>query len=186
MVCEDSWDDAPIPSLRPVAVSMASSLQSSFIREDSHHPGPPRPVPGGSCSHLLALLLFILIIRIADASVLQPVIEHQPFLWELHGQLCQPGGKSGCEAQYFVWPLVPKHPAFSARIPLTFSIVILTLSQLLKLTRLELSPVAPTLQIREKTNQGSISSGMRLSFSGGIFLRPWGQRGQHQAKQEQY
>lgn len=38
--------------------------------------------------------------------------------------------------------------------------------------RLTLSPVAPTLQIREKMNQGSISSGMRLSFSEGIFLRP--------------
>lgn len=48
--------------------------------------------------------------------------------------------------------------------------------------RLTLSPVAPTLQIREKMNQGSISSGMRLSFSEGIFLRPWGQRRQHQAK----
>lgn len=84
-----------------------------------------------------------------------------------------------------MWLLVPEHPAFSTRIPLTFSTIILTLSQVLKLTRLALSPVAPTLQIREKINQGSISSGMRLSFSGGIFLRPWGQRGQHQAKQEQ-
>ena len=60
--------------------------------------------------------------------------------------------------------------------PLTFSVFILILSQWLKLMRLALSPVAPTLQIREKMNQGSISSGMRLSFSGGIFLRPWGQR----------
>lgn len=60
--------------------------------------------------------------------------------------------------------------------PLTFSVFILILSQWLKLMRLALSPVAPTLQIREKMNQGSISSGMRLSFLGGIFLRPWGQR----------
>lgn len=66
--------------------------------------------------------------------------------------------------------------------PLTFSIFILILSQWLKLRRLALSPVAPTLQIKEKMNQGSISSGMRLSFSGGIFLRPWGQWGQHQAQ----
>lgn len=55
---------------------------------------------------------------------------------------------------------------------LTFSIIILILSQWLKLLRLALSPVAPTLQIREKMNHGSMSSGMRLSFSGGIFLRP--------------
>lgn len=61
--------------------------------------------------------------------------------------------------------------------PLTFCVFILILSQWLKLMRLAVSPVAPTLQIREKMNQGSISSGMRLSFSGGIFLRPWGQRG---------
>lgn len=58
----------------------------------------------------------------------------------------------------------------------------MVLSQWLKLMRLALSPVAPTLQIREKMNQGSISSRMRLSFSGGIFLRPWKQKGQHQAK----
>lgn len=50
--------------------------------------------------------------------------------------------------------------------------------------RLAVSPVAPTLQIREKMNQGSISSGMRLSFSGGIFLKPWGQKGEHRAKAE--
>lgn len=75
--------------------------------------------------------------------------------------------------------IVSEHPAFSTCIPLTFSVVILTLSQLLKLTRLVVSPVAPTLQIREKMNQGSISSGIRLSFSGGIFLRPWGQRERH-------
>ena len=89
--------------------------------------------------------------------------------------------------------MVPEHLAFSTHIldlgaqpgrggggwwgallPLTFSIFILILSQWLKLMRLALSPVAPTLQIREKMNQGSISSGMRLSFSGDIFLRPWG------------
>lgn len=50
--------------------------------------------------------------------------------------------------------------------------------------RLAVSPVAPTLQIREKMNQGSISSGMRLSFSGGIFLKPWGRKGEHRAKAE--
>lgn len=66
--------------------------------------------------------------------------------------------------------------------PLTFSVFILILSQWLKLMRPALSPVAPTLQIREKMNQGSISSGMRLSFSGGIFLSPWKQRGQRKAK----
>lgn len=84
--------------------------------------------------------------------------------------------------------MVPEHLALSTHIldlgaqpgvggelpSLTFSIFILILSQWLKLTRLALSPVAPTLQIREKMNQGSISSGMRLSFSGGIFLLPWG------------
>lgn len=67
-------------------------------------------------------------------------------------------------------------------LPLTFSVSILILSQWLKLMRLALSPVAPTLQIREKMNQGSISSGTRLSFAGGIFLMPWGQSGQHRAK----
>ena len=65
----------------------------------------------------------------------------------------------------------PCTPA-QGRLPLTFSVSILILSQWLKLLRLVLSPVAPTLQTREKMNQGSISSGMRLSFSDGIFLRP--------------
>lgn len=64
-------------------------------------------------------------------------------------------------------------------LPLTFSFTIFILSQLLKFTRLWLSPVAPTLQTREKMNQGSISSGMRLSFSGDIFLRPWGHKEEH-------
>lgn len=57
---------------------------------------------------------------------------------------------------------------------LTCSFSILSLSQWLKLVRPLLSPVAPTLQIREKMNQGSINSVTRLSFSEGIFLRPWG------------
>lgn len=69
---------------------MASSLQSLFIKEDSYHPvGPFRSCPSGqACSHLLALLLFVLIfVGIADASIVQPVIKHQPLLWEVHGQL---------------------------------------------------------------------------------------------------
>lgn len=41
-----------------------------------------------ACSHLLALLIFILIIiSSANASILQPIIEHQPLLWEVQGQL---------------------------------------------------------------------------------------------------
>lgn len=63
-------------------------------------------------------------------------------------------------------------PGPQAGYPLTFSTAILVLSHWLKATRPRLSPVAPTLQIREKMNQGSTSSEMRLSFSGGIFLRP--------------
>lgn len=47
---------------------------------------------------------------------------------------------------------------------LTFSSAILFLSQALKRWRLAASPVQPTLHIREKRNQGSISSFRRSSF----------------------
>ena len=54
--------------------------------------------------------------------------------------------------------------------PLTFSSVILFLSHLSKSTLPSLSQVAPTDQTRAKRNHGSINSGMRSSFSGGIDL----------------
>lgn len=65
---------------------MASCQTSLFTKEESLHLVGPLSVQ--ACSHLLALLLFILIIiGTANASVLQPVIEHQPLLWEMQGQL---------------------------------------------------------------------------------------------------
>lgn len=90
---------------------MGSSPESLSIEEDSHHPvGPPGLAPlAQACIHLLALLILVLIvIGAADACIFQSVIEHQPLLWEVQGQLQGTREKPGCEAWEFVWLPVPE------------------------------------------------------------------------------